>query len=118
MAGLLAATAAPTLPKAISTLSFELPVGRSDNVRFREGLIDFSYTYRPGGFPISHVGEFGDGRYEITIATDCSQSDMVLSDIIRGAAPRDRIPEFLAAARANARCQAGVPPPPIEWPIT
>jgi len=112
----LAAAAAPTPPTAISTLSFELPVGRSDNVRFREALIDFSYKYRPGGYPISHVGDLGASRYEIVIPTDCGNSDLVLGDIIRGSAPEGRVPEFLAAARASARCQAGTPPPPSEWP--
>ncbi len=107
---------ATTAPKAISQLSFELPVSRADNVRFRENLIDFSYKYRLGGYPISHVGEPGNGRYDIVIPTDCSNSNSVLGDIIRGAAHQDRVPEFLAAARASARCQAGAPPPPAEWP--
>ncbi|MBS0490852.1 hypothetical protein [Phenylobacterium sp. NIBR 498073] len=118
MASLLAASEAPAPPKAISTLSFDLPVGRPDNVRFREALIDFSYKYRPGGYPVSHVGELGASRYEIVIPTDCSKSDLVLGDIVRGAAPVDRVPEFLAAARGSARCQAGAPPPPANWPST
>jgi hypothetical protein len=97
-------------PKTYSQITFELAVAPEENRAFRERLIGFAPRYTPSGWPIGIGADLmQSSSYVIQVFARCRYQQMIISDLVRAAAPPARIPEYLILANKNAKCVDGLP---------
>ena len=99
-------------PKTYSRITFELAVSPDENREFRERLIEFASRYMPGGWPIGiDAAEMHDSTYAIDVAPSCQHQHIIIADLVRIAAPPERIKEYLSLASKTAKCVGGLVAP-------